>query len=167
MSGVRSLGFQTTGIAAHECERGVPAPHGDREVEGRDDGDRAERMPGLEHAVPRALGGDRAPEELAREADREVADVDHLLHLAEALLGDLAGLERDERAERLLLAAQLLAEQPHELAAARGGHVAPGLERHGSACDGHVGTGCARAADVREQLAGDGRAHGEIAVGER
>ncbi len=129
--------------------------------------DRAERVPGLEHAVPGALGRDRAAEELAREADGEVADVDHLLHLAEALLGDLAGLERDERAERLLLAPQLLAEQAHELAAARCGDVAPGLEGLGRARDGGVGAGGVAAREVCEQLAGDGRAHLEIAVGER
>ena len=32
-----------------------------------------------------------------RQAHREVADVDHLLHLARALAGDLAGLQRDQR----------------------------------------------------------------------
>ena len=39
---------------------------------------------------PGPLRGDRAAVELARETDGEVADVDHLLHLAEALLRDLA-----------------------------------------------------------------------------
>src|SRR5699024_12006436 len=43
----------------------------------------------------------------------EVADVDHLLDLAQALRGDLADLDRDQPAERLLVGAQLLAEQPH------------------------------------------------------
>ena len=96
-------------------------------------------MPRLGEAVARTLRGDRAAVELAREADGEVADVDHLLHLAEPLLRDLPDLERDERAERLLLAAQLLAEQPHELAAVRPGQVAPGRERLGGARDGRVG----------------------------
>ena len=44
--------------------------------------------------------------ELARHADREVAHVDHLLHLAEALAQDLADLERDQAAELLLVVAQ-------------------------------------------------------------
>ena len=118
-------GLPDDGIAADERERGVPAPHRDREVERADHRDRAERVPRLGQTVPRALRRDRAAVELAREADREVADVDHLLDLAEALLGDLPDLERDEGAERLLLAAQLLAEQPHELAAARRRDVAP------------------------------------------
>ena len=112
-------GLPDHGVAADEGERGVPAPDGDREVEGADHRDGPERMPRLGEAVAGTLRRDRAAVELAREADREVADVDHLLHLAEPLLRDLPDLERDERAERLLLAAQLLAEQPHELAAVR------------------------------------------------
>ena len=119
-------GLPDHGVAADEGERGVPAPDGDREVEGADHRDGPERMPRLGEAVAGALRRDRAAVELAREADGEVADVDHLLHLAEPLLGDLPDLERDERAERLLLAAQLLAEQPHELAAMRARQVAPG-----------------------------------------
>ena len=113
------------GVAADECERGVPAPDRDGKVEGADHRNGAERMPRLGEAVARALRRDRAAVELAGEADREVADVDHLLHLAEPLLRDLPDLERHERAERLLLAAQLLAEQAHELAAVRPGEVAP------------------------------------------
>ncbi len=62
--------------------------------------------------------GDRQAVELARQADGEVADVDHLLHFAEAFAGDLAGLDGDEAAQRLLVGAQLLAEQAHQLAAA-------------------------------------------------
>ncbi len=130
----RSLrGLPDHGVAADERDRGVPAPHGDREVEGADHGDGAERVPGLGQPVAGALRRDRAAVELAREPDREVADVDHLLHLAEALLGDLPDLERDERAERLLLAAQLLAEQAHELASTGRGDVPPRLERVGCA----------------------------------
>ena len=82
-------------------------------------------MPGLHHPVARALGGDRQAVDLARQADGEVADVDHLLHLAEALGDDLARFERHDRAERLLGGAQFLAEQPHELAPARRRNVAP------------------------------------------
>ena len=95
----------------------VPRPHRDREVEGGDDADRAERVPLLHHPVPRPLRRDGQAVELAAETDREVADVDHLLHLAQALAPDLAHLERDELAERLLV----LPEQRAELA----DHVAP------------------------------------------
>ena len=99
-------------------------------------------MPRLGEPVARALRRDRAAVELPREADGEVADVDHLLHLAEPLLRDLPDLERDERAERLLLAAQLLAEQPHELAPVGPGQVAPGRKAARGAGDG--GIGCRR-----------------------
>ena len=75
-----------------------------------------------------AFAGDGEAVKLARETDREIADVDHLLHFAEALLQDLAGFEGDEAAERLLVGAQLFAEQAHEFAAARRRHVAPGAE---------------------------------------
>ena len=152
------------GVAADERERGVPAPDGDGEVEGADHRDRAERMPGLGEAVAGALRRDRAAVELAREADGEIADVDHLLHLAEALLGDLPDLERDERAERLLLAAQLLAEQPHELATMRARQVAPGDERLGGAGDRRVGRGLVGAGDLRQLLAGDRRAHDQVSA---
>ena len=82
-------------------------------------------MPALDHAVVGALGGDRQAVELARQADRELADVDHLLYLAFALGQDLAGLDRDEAAEIGLGRAQLLAEQADELAASGGRHLAP------------------------------------------
>ncbi len=55
-------------------------------------------MPGLHHAMARALRGDGQAVELARQADGEVADVDHLLHFAKALGDDLAGLQRHQRA---------------------------------------------------------------------
>ncbi len=46
-----------------------------------------------------ALAGDRQSVELARQADGEVAHVDHLLDFALALAADLAGLEGDQQAE--------------------------------------------------------------------
>src|SRR5262249_3000104 len=84
-------------------------------------------------------------------------------HLAQALLDDLACLERDQRAERVLLAPKLLAEQADELAAVRRGHVAPGLERGGRAGDLAVGGGGVVALQPGDRLAGDGRAHLEVA----
>jgi hypothetical protein len=67
--------------------------------------------------------------ELAGEADREIADIDHFLHFAEAFGGDLAGLQGDEPAKIGLRRPQLLSEQTDELAAAGCGHKTPGLER--------------------------------------
>ena len=116
-------------IAADQRQGGVPRPDGDREVEGGDHADDAQRMPGLDHPVLRTLGGDGQAEELARQTDRVVADVDHLLDLAEALASDLAGLERDQQAEVGLGGAQFLAEQPDEFAAPRRRDRTPGEER--------------------------------------
>ncbi len=58
-----------------------------------------------------AFGGDGQAVKLPRQADGEIADVDHLLHLAAAFGRDLAGLDRDQAAERILRGAQILAEQ--------------------------------------------------------
>jgi hypothetical protein len=71
-------------VAADQRQRRVPRPHGHGEVEGRDHAAHAQRMPGFHHAVAGALGGHRQAVELAREADREIADVDHFLHFARA-----------------------------------------------------------------------------------
>ena len=51
--------------------------------------------------MARTLGSDGETVQLAREADGEVADVDHLLHFAEALGDDLPDLERHQRAQGL------------------------------------------------------------------
>ena len=45
-------------VAAHQRQRGVPAPHGDREVERRDDGRGAHRVPLLHQAVAGTFAGD-------------------------------------------------------------------------------------------------------------
>ena len=104
VSGVLGEGFQMHGVAADRGEEGVPGPDRDREVEGGDDADDAERMPLLVHAVLGPLGVHRQAVEHARLADGEVADVDHLLDFAIALGLDLAHLEADQAAEAVLAA---------------------------------------------------------------
>jgi hypothetical protein len=116
--------------------------------------------------MARPLGGDGEAVELARQPDREVADVDHLLHLAKTLLQDLAGFQADQRAELGLPPAQRLAEQAHQLAAARRRHAAPPLERRRGARDGAVELVRRRAAQRRQPASIDGRGHGEIAGGQ-
>ncbi len=98
-------GLPDDGVAADEGEGGVPAPDGDGEVEGGDDADDAEGVPGLHHAVFGALGWDGEAGELAREAGCEGADVDHLLDFAVAFGEELAGLDGDETAEGVDLGA--------------------------------------------------------------
>jgi hypothetical protein len=66
--------------------------------------------------------------EHARLADGEVGDVDHFLHLAVALGLDLAHLQADQAAERVLVPAQRLGAQAHGLAAVGRRHGAPQVE---------------------------------------
>ena len=145
VSGVRSEGFQITGSPQTSASAAFQLQTATGKLKALITATGPERVPRLGQPVAGALGRDRAAVELAREPHREVADVDHLLHLAEPLLGDLADLERHERAERLLLAAQLLAEEAHELAAVRPGQIAPGREGLRGARDRRVGRGGIRA----------------------
>ncbi|MNZ71074.1 hypothetical protein D3C78_894290 [compost metagenome] len=85
--------------------------------------------------VAGTLGGDGQAVELARQADGEVADVDHFLHFAQAFLGDLAGLPGHQLAQLRLARAQLLAEQAHQFAPPGRRHLAPGVEGVGGAAD--------------------------------
>ena len=64
---------------------------------------------------PGALTVHRLAVELARETDREVADVDHLLDFTLALGEDLAHLEGDERPSSAFFCAQRFADLAHDL----------------------------------------------------
>src|SRR6185437_16071184 len=97
-------------VAADESQCCVPRPDRDGKIEGRDHRDRTCRMPALHHAMAGAFGCDGETIELARQADREVADVDHLLHFAKAFLENLARLQCNEPSELFLVRAQFLAE---------------------------------------------------------
>ena len=121
-------------------------------------------MPGLDHAVAGALGGDGETVQLPRKADGEIADVDHLLHFAETLRDDLAHLQGHQRPEGFFRSAQFLAEEAHELAAAGRGNLAPSAESAPGAIDDrrHVGRG--RLADAGDLGAVDRRADGERAA---
>src|SRR5690606_23571880 len=156
-------GFPEDDVAADGGEGGVPCPDGDGEVEGGDDGDGAERMPLLHHAVARPLRRDGQAVELPAQADGEVADVDHLLDLAEPFGADLPHLQGDELAERLLVRSEQLAEGAHELAALGRGTYAPLLEAGLGSSEGGFLVSGARASHGGELFAeggldaGDGR----------
>src|SRR6185437_1550386 len=109
-----------------------------------------ERVPRLHHAMAGPLGGDGEAVELAREADSEIADIDHLLHFAEAFLQDLAGLDRDETAELGLVRAQGLAEAAHQLAAPWRRHTAPAEEGAMRRADRALHIGARRHGQPRE-----------------
>src|SRR6516162_9670108 len=118
-------GLPDHGIAANDCESRIPRPDRYREIEGGDDAYGTERMPLLHHSVVWPFAGNGEAIELTRQADCEVADVDHLLHLAESLGADLAGLYGDKLAKRRLERAELFPQEPNEFATLRCGHRAP------------------------------------------
>ena len=96
-------------VPADQGDGGVPGPDRGREVERADDTDDTQRVPGLHQPVAGTLGRHRAAVELAGEADREVADVDHLLDLPAGLGGDLADLEADQGGQVVLVLGEQLA----------------------------------------------------------
>ena len=96
-------------------------------------------MPGFHHAVAGALGGNGQPIKLAGEANGKIADVDHFMHLAKTLRGDLARFDGHEASEFGLMRPQFLAQQAHKLAASRGRHHPPGLEGFVSRVNGGCG----------------------------
>ena len=77
---------------------------------------------------PRPLAVHGEAVELARKADGEIGDVDHLLHFALAFGQDLAHLERDQRAQIVFGRAQFVADLAHDLAALGRRHHAPAFE---------------------------------------
>jgi hypothetical protein len=127
--GREQAGLPQNAVAADGREHRVPRPDGVREVERGDHAHGTKRQPLLEHPVPGPLAGEDLAGELTREADGKVGDVDALLHLAQALGEDLARLEADESAQRLLEPAHLLADGPHHQPAGGGGNLAPAPER--------------------------------------
>ena len=87
-------------------------------------------------------------------ADREIRDVDHLLHFTVALGLDLAVLEGHEAAERVFVGAQFFADVPHRLAALRRRHAAPGSAAATADAMHVLVVGGRGAAHLRQALAG-------------
>ena len=152
-------------VTGDQGQGSVPGPDCDREVEGADHADHAQRVPGFTHVVARALGSDGQAVQLARQANGEVADVDHFLHFAQAFLGDLAGFDRNQLAEVGLVLTQHLAEQAHQLATARGRHAAPGFEGALGLIDAGDGLGLAEQFHRGDLAAVDRRVNRVVALG--
>src|SRR5207247_5893905 len=77
-------------------ERSVPRDDRDRTIKRHDDGDEPERMPLFHQPMARPFGLNRQAVKHARLPDREIADVDHLLHFAFAFGENFSGLERHQ-----------------------------------------------------------------------
>ncbi len=82
-------------------------------------------MPLLKQPVLRPFAGHRQSVQLPREADGEVAHVDHFLDFAFALRAALAHLERDEQTEIGFVGSQPLADRADQLAPLRRGDRPP------------------------------------------
>ena len=105
------------------------------------------------------LGRDGQSVKLARQPHREIADVDHLLHFAEAFLQNFSVLDRDQTAERFFVGTQFLAEQTHQFATARRRHLAPLAERFHARFDLGIDRWHAVITDAPDLSAVDRRAH--------
>ena len=154
------------GVAADQRDRGIPRPHRDGKVECGDDADDTERMPGLHQPVAGTLGGDGLAVQLARQPDGELADVDHLLHLAESLRGDLSGFDGDQRGEIVLVLDEQFAQPRHQRATHRGRCRAPRGKRLCRFGNGRIGLFRCGLRDGEQHVPGDGGA-GVHAVGAR
>ena len=115
-------------VSADGSQHGVPGPDRDRKIEGRDDANRPQRMPLLQHPMIGPLTGNRQAIELPRQPHGIVAHVDHFLDFARSLAADLADLQRDQQSQILLVPPQCVPNQPHHLAPSRRRQQSPGLE---------------------------------------
>ncbi|KPW59959.1 Uncharacterized protein ALO80_05928 [Pseudomonas caricapapayae] len=118
-------GFPDHRVATDQRQRGVPGPDCNREVERADHPDHTQRMPGFTHVVAGTFRGNGQAVQLTRQTDREVADIDHFLNFAQALLSDLACFDRHQFAQISLVLAQHFTKDPYQLATPGGRHCAP------------------------------------------
>ncbi len=101
---------------------------------------------------------------MTRQANGEVADIDHFLHFAQTFLGDLARLPGHQLAKVGLVLAQQFAELPYQLATPRRGHLAPGLEGALGAADLLLDLGRPLPVDGADTAAVDRRMHKLLAL---
>ena len=119
----------------------------------------------LVHSVIGPLRCHRVPIELPGEAHGEVADVDHLLYLADTLGEDLSHLEGDQGAERLDFLPQGVAQTSDVLPALGGGQKAPPVECLDRLGDHPVVIRFRRHPNGRQGLTGCGIDHFDLVAG--
>jgi hypothetical protein len=105
--------------------------------------------------MPGALGRDGAPVQLAGQTDGESADVDHFLHFAQRLGGDLAHLDRHQCGQVFFVFGEQLAQPGHHRAAHRGRCAAPCGKRFDGGGDGALGLLGGACRDGEQRLPGD------------
>ncbi len=122
-------------------------------------------MPLFVHAMTGALGVHGLAVELPGEADGEVTDVDHLLHLAMSFRANLAHFQADQVAQRLLVFAQHVTQIADQFAASGGRHAAPIIESGLGGGDDLVVLSGAGLEDGGDRLAGGGIVGDELFAG--
>ena len=76
-------------------------------------------MPAFPHVVSGAFRCDGEPVLLTRQANSEIADVDHFLDFAQAFGKNFAALYRNKTPKIVFMSTQFLSEETHKLAATR------------------------------------------------
>ncbi|QTK81409.1 Hypothetical protein AT6N2_L0496 [Agrobacterium tumefaciens] len=152
-------------VTTDEGKCGIPRPDGNGEVEGRDDADDTQRMPGLHHPVAGPFGGDGETIKLAGQTDGEIADIDHFLHFTETFGRDFARFQRNETAKIGLEGAQFFAQQADQFAAAGRRHVAPGPESRIALFDHSSDAFDRHGFEARDLLTRDGAEGRHVATG--
>ena len=121
-------------------------------------------MPSFHHAVAGAFAGHRQAVLLARQAYCKVANINHLLHLAQAFGQNLAGFQRHQLTECRLGGAKLFAQQAYQLPTGRGWHKAP-LKKGCMRLGNFEGDGCrAVGRQLCQQRAVNRRLHAQAAA---
>ena len=151
-------------IAAHQRQRGIPRPHRHRKIKRRNHPHHAQRMPAFAHMVAGTLRSDGEAVELARQAHGKIANINHFLHFAQAFLGNFARFPRHQLTQCLLVFAQNIAQQAHQLATARRRHIAPLRKRLLRLRYLHIHIGRAVLRHFAQQAAVNRRMHRQGAV---
>ena len=88
---------------------------------------------------------------MARQTDRIITNIDHLLHFAQALRQDLAGFQRDQLSQRVFVQTQFLAQQTDEFTTPGSRDFAPLHKSRMGLFDERAGLGGAGFCDMRDQ----------------
>ena len=89
-------------VAANEGKSCVPSHDGDREIEGSDDTDVADRIPNLHHKVTWSFRIEHLTVDCSGHAHSHITDVDEFLYFAETFRPDLSHLKRYESTKSIL-----------------------------------------------------------------
>ena len=149
-------GFPDNYITADQGDHSIPAPHGYREIKGRDNTHDAQRMPLFKHTVARPFRLYGQSVQLAGEAYGEITDVNHFLHFSKAFLQALTHLIAHQTTQRILIFAKCFPVLAHNFSPLGSRHHAPMNE--GSFCSGNdrLIFFRTRLADLSDQLSVDG-----------